>query len=203
VSAYPVMLDGGSIRAVVIGGGPVAARKVRGLVQSGAEVRVVARSVSPELAALATTSAMLSVEQRPYAAADLDGATLVFAATDDASVNAEIARDARARGVHSNIADAPERGTFVTPAVHRSGDIVVAVSAGGVPTAARRIRDALARVIDERYAAAVADLSALRRRLLASGDGDRWREAAAALTDVEFGERVESGRFGEQVAQWR
>jgi precorrin-2 dehydrogenase/sirohydrochlorin ferrochelatase len=197
------MLDGDSIRAVVIGGGPVAARKVRGLIESGADVRVVAPSVCTELETLAETVAALSLARRPYASGDLDGATLVFAATNDPAVNAAIAREARACHVNANVADAPEQGTFVTPAVHRSGDIVIAVSAGGVPTAARRIRDAIARLIDARYAAAVADLSALRGRLLGAGDRDRWHEAAAALTDRDFGERVESGRFGEQVAQWR
>jgi precorrin-2 dehydrogenase/sirohydrochlorin ferrochelatase len=197
------MLEGNAIEALIVGGGPVAARKARGLVDAGATVRVVARDVCAELAALATTCASVSVSQKPYAHDDIAGATLVFAATDDAALNEAVGAEARARGLLVNVADAPERGTFVTPAVHRSGDIVVAVTAGGVPTAARRIRDAIAPAIDARYASAVASLAALRRALLASGRRDRWREAAGALTGADFSAQIESGSFAEQVARWR
>ena len=203
MSAYPVMLDGNAIRALIVGGGPVAVRKARGLVDAGATVRVVAKDVCAELAALAAVCPAVSVSQKPYEQADIDGATLVFAATDDAALNQAVGEAARARGLPVNVADAPERGTFVTPAVHRSGDIVVAVTAGGVPTAARRIRDAIAPAIDGRYASAIASLAALRRALLTSGRRERWREAAGALTGPDFSARIESGSFAEQVARWR
>lgn len=203
MSAYPVMLDGTAIRALIVGGGSVAARKARALAEAGATVRVVARSASPELATFAATCPAVTVSEKSYETSDIANATLVFAATNDSALNEDVAAAARARGLLVNVADAPERGTFVTPAVHRSGDIVVAITTGGVPTAARRIRDAIASAIDSRYAAAVDSLATLRRTLLANGRRDRWREATDALTGADFSSRVESGRFAEQVAQWR
>jgi precorrin-2 dehydrogenase/sirohydrochlorin ferrochelatase len=197
------MLEGTAIRALIVGGGPVAARKAQSLADAQARVRVVATSVCAELTALAKTVASVSVSEKLYDPADIGDATLVFAATDDSALNDAVAAAARARGLLVNVADAPEHGTFVTPAVHRSGDIVIAVATGGVPTASRRIRDAIARVVDGRYASAVASLAALRQALLASGHRDRWREAAGALTGPDFSEQVESGRFAEQVVQWR
>jgi len=198
VSVYPLMLDGTAIRALVVGGGPVAARKARALLDAGAQVRVVARSVAADL-----RSAVPGALEKSYEHSDIDDATLIVAATDDAALNARIADEARARGILVNVADAPDLGTCSTPAVHRSGDVVIAVSAGGVPTAARRIRDAIARLIDERYATAVADLATLRRTLLDSGRRERWHEAAEALTAADFHEQVESGRYAERVARWR
>jgi siroheme synthase (precorrin-2 oxidase/ferrochelatase) len=118
-------------------------------------------------------------------------------------VNATIASDARAAGALVNVVDRPELGDFITPALHRCGEIVVAVSAGGVPNAAARIRDAVGRVVDGRYATAVHELAALRRALIASGDRERWAEAAAALVGEDFCERVESGDFGAGIAEWR
>lgn len=197
------MLDGTAIRALIVGGGSVAARKARALAEAGATVHVVTRSASPELATFAATCPVVTVSEKSYETADIVNATLVIAATDDSALNEDVAAAARARGLLVNVVDAPERGTFVTPAVHRSGDIVVAVTTGGVPTAARRIRDAIASSVDSRYAAAVHSLATLRRTLLANGRRDRWREATDALTGADFSSQVESGRFAEQVAQWR
>jgi siroheme synthase-like protein len=128
---------------------------------------------------------------------------LVIAATDDPAVNATVADDARAAGRLVNVVDRPELGDFITPAVHRCGDLVVAVTAGGVPNAAARIRDSIGRTIDGRYAAAVRDLAALRRTLIAAGKRERWNEAAAALVGEDFCERVESGAFAAGIAAWR
>jgi siroheme synthase-like protein len=200
---YPVMLDAAGVDALVVGGGPVAARKARALIDSGARVRVVARAACAELAAMAMTAASLTLSEKSYEHSDMDAATLVIAATDDAALNAAIAARARERGRLVNVVDAPELGTFMTPAVHRAGDVVVAVSAGGVPTAARRIRDAIAHRIDARFADAIAQLGLLRRALLDAGQRDRWREAADALTGADFAQHVESGHFAERVAQWR
>jgi siroheme synthase-like protein len=202
VSAYPIVLDGSAIRAVVVGGGEVAARKVFALLDAGAQVHVVAPRISAELEAAADHQ-RLRVTVGSYATELLGDAALVFAATDDAAVNAQVAEDARAAGKLANIADAPESGDFVTPAVHRSGDVVVAVVAGGVPKAASRIRDLIAQSIDERYGQAVGALSVLRRELLGRGDRAAWREASSDLLGTSFYEDVESGRMASKVDRWR
>jgi precorrin-2 dehydrogenase/sirohydrochlorin ferrochelatase len=203
VSALPIVLDGSAISALVVGGGRVGARKVRALVDSGARVHVVAPTIVDDIEMLATSTETLRVTRSRYAVEHLRDATLVIAATDDPAVNATVADDARAAGRLVNVVDRPELGDFITPAVHRCGDLVVAVTAGGVPNAAARIRDSIGRTIDGRYAAAVRDLAALRRTLIAAGKRERWNEAAAALVGEDFCERVESGAFAAGIAAWR
>lgn len=203
MSAYPVMLDGTAIVALVVGGGAVATRKVRGLLDAGASVHVVAADVAAELEALATDGGRLRVTRAAFAPTHLDGATLVLAATNDAAVNAAVAGEARARGLPVNVADAPDLGTFVTPAVHRAGDVVVAVSAGGVPAVAGRIRDAVARMIDGRYGAAVRELSSLRRSMLDAGERERWHAASRVLASDEFCMLVETGSLAARIDEWR
>ena len=102
-----------------------------------------------------------------------------------------------------NVVDAPAAGNCTTPAVLRSGNLVVSVTAGGVPAAAKRIRDALAAKLDGRYASAVAHLAALRRAMIDDGQRDRWTEASAALVGDDFCEQVESGTFDGAGGQWR
>ena len=87
-------------------------------------------------------------------------------------------------------------------ALHRSGDVTIAVSAGGVPGAAARIRDAISERFDRRYEQAVSVLRGLRARSLASGD-DRWQDASAKLLDSDFCSSVENGTFSEKVQSWR
>ena len=203
MSAYPLMLEGVAIDALIVGGGSVATRKVKGLLDSGARVHVVAPSIDQELEVRAEGHELLRLTHEPYDVRHLAGATLVVAATDDAALNVSIARDARQRGVLVNVADAPELGTCTTPAAFRKGDIVVAVSTGRVPSAAARIRDALTAGIDERYSAAVRELAALRRQLLADGRRERWQEAAHALIGDDFCEQVEAGDLLARIGEWR
>jgi siroheme synthase (precorrin-2 oxidase/ferrochelatase) len=80
---------------------------------------------------------------------------------------------------------------------------VIAVTAGGVPSAAARIRDDIAGRVDDRYADAVRELSSLRRSLIDRDQRERWSSATAVLLDDDFCRRVESGLFGEALAEWR
>jgi len=137
-----------------------------------------------------------------YRTDHLERATLVIAATDSREVNAQIAVDAHARGKLVNITDYPDEGNFHTMALHRSGDVTIAVSSGGVPGAASRIRDAIAERFDGRYERAVSALRGLRSRLIAGGD-DRWRAAAPKLLGDDFCSSVEDGSFTERLDSWR
>jgi precorrin-2 dehydrogenase/sirohydrochlorin ferrochelatase len=203
VSGYPIVLDGGAIAAVVVGGGRVAERKVRALLPTGASVRVVAPAICESLREIARHTDRCTLEERDYRSEDTAGATLIFAATDRREVNARIAEDARRAGILVNVADDGAGGDFVTPALHASGGLLIAISTGGVPGAAARIRDAVASRFDDRYADALARLAELRAALLESGDRDGWRRAADALLDDDFCARVESGAFAEELLAWR
>jgi precorrin-2 dehydrogenase/sirohydrochlorin ferrochelatase len=202
VSGYPIVLDGDAIVAVVVGGGRVAERKARALLASGARVRVVAPVISPTLRELALSTPRCSLVERAYEAADLHDATLVLAATDQREVNARVTDDARRCGRLVNVADDGGAGDFVTPAIHRQGDLLIAATAGGVPAVAARVRDAIAERFDDRYSDAIQQLAELRSRMLDSGDRDRWRRAMAELVGDSFCESVDSGAFAEEMARW-
>jgi siroheme synthase (precorrin-2 oxidase/ferrochelatase) len=88
-------------------------------------------------------------------------------------------------------------------ATHRSGALVVGVSAGGVPGAAARIRDVIATRFDSRYARALAELADLRRSLLDRGDAGAWRALSRDAIGDEFCESVERASLSERVSPWR
>jgi precorrin-2 dehydrogenase/sirohydrochlorin ferrochelatase len=143
----------------VVGGGAVATRKARNLLQAGAEVVVVSPEALPELEGMG-----VEVRYRPYGYGDLEGADLAFAATDSREVNAAVAREAGERGVRINVADRPSEGDFAVPATLRRGGLQVAVSTGGAsPTLAGRIRNELEEVFGPEWAGVVEGLEAARR----------------------------------------
>lgn len=200
MSDFPISLHGERIRAVIIGGGAVGARKALALIDAGAQVTIVSPEVSTELEH-AERARLLKIIRDDYDSERIKGANLVIAATDSREVNAQIAVDAQSNGQLVNITDYPDEGNFHTMALHRSGDITIGVSSGGVPGAATRIRDAIAERFDSRYERAVSVLRGLRARSLASGD-DRWQHAASELLDDDFCSSVENGTFSNKVDSW-
>jgi siroheme synthase-like protein len=201
VSDFPIALHGERITAVVVGGGSVGTRKALALADAGAQVRVVSPLVTAELDE-AERLRRITIAREAYRSDHLERATLVIAATDSREVNAQVALDANSRGKLVNITDYPDEGNFHTMAMHRSGDVTIAVTAGGVPGAAARIRDAIAERFDGRYERAVSALRGLRSRLIAGGD-DRWRAAAPELIGDDFCRSVEDGSLTEKVDSWR
>ena len=164
MSALPIAVNCETIRALVVGAGVVATRKALALHEAGAFVRVVAPSVSRELAAAASDSRRLTIDQRSYAgSADIADAELVFAATDSHELNELIARDARAANRLVNVASKGADGSFVSMAVHRAGPVTIGVVAGGVPSAAMEIRDAIAARFDELFDKDIESLASDRR----------------------------------------
>ncbi|MCG8351771.1 MAG: precorrin-3B C(17)-methyltransferase [Chloroflexales bacterium] len=146
---YPIILTqmAGAL-AVVVGGGAVGERKVRGLLASGMNVHLISPAVTSQLSAWAEAGRIGWV-RRGYASGDLAGARLVFAATDQRAVNALVAREAAAEGILCNVADAPGEGSFHVPALYRTGGMTVAVSSSGAaPARTVALRDAIARWLE-------------------------------------------------------
>lgn len=202
MSVLPIAIHGPSVTVVVVGGGRVATRKAVAFHAAGATVRVIAPTLSGELREKADASDRLQLAARAYDIGDLDGATLVVAATDDPATNERVVTDAREAGKLVNRADLGEGGNFSTMAVHRAGDLTVGVVAG-VPRAASRVRDVIARQFDQRYADALEFLVTARAALLARGEPDGWRALADDLVSPEFCELVERGGFDERTTPWR
>lgn len=152
MDAYPLLLDLAGRRVVVVGGGPVAARRTRGLVEAGADVVVVAPWACEPLVELAS-SGEITCHQREYAGPDdLDGAWLVHTATGDADVDARVRADAEALRVLCVDAGAGA-GSAQVPAVARvrtpDGPVTVAVNGHRDPRRAQAVRDAVARGLED------------------------------------------------------
>ena len=201
MSDFAIALHGERLTALVVGGGRVGTRKALSLATAGVQVRVVAPEITSELEE-AVRAHRVTVVRGEYTAGQMGRAMLVIAATDSREVNAQVAIDAHSRGKLVNITDFPDEGNFHTMALHRSGDVTIAVSAGGVPGAASRIRDAIAERFDGRYGRAISALRGLRSRLIARG-GEDWRDAAPKLLDDDFCSAVEDGSLSERVQSWR
>ena len=159
---YPIFADLNGRTVLVVGGGDVAARKVEGLLETGAEVRVVAPRLNDTLRGLARHGRIRHVED-VFRPATLDDAWLVIAATTDDTVNAEVARHAEKRRIFANVVDSAELSRFHVPARLRRGPLTLAVSSGGkAPALARRLRARLEIALDESVGK-LADLASRHR----------------------------------------
>lgn len=123
---YPIFLNLRDRPVLVVGAGKVALRKTRGLLEAGARVTVVAPRWEAGFEALP-----VRFVRRRFRVSDLAGAALVFAATDDRSVNRRVGVEAKRRGIFANIADSAEECDFVVPARVRKGQVQIAISTGG------------------------------------------------------------------------
>ncbi len=139
---YPVGLVLGGRRVVVVGGGPVAERRVRGLLVAGADVLVVSSSVTDELRELIDEE-RLTWRQRHYAAGDLATAWYAVAATPSPEVNAAISAEADQLRIFCVRADDGTKASAWTLATGTYGDLTVAVSGGRDPRRATGVRDAI------------------------------------------------------------
>jgi len=138
---------------LLVGGGPVAAGKLRGLLDVGAEVSVVAPAILLEIAGAPVNTAL-----RPFRPSDLDGVSFVVAAAP-AGVNREVAAAAQARGIFVNAVDDVESASAYAGAVVRRAGVTIAISTDGeAPALAGLAREAL--------------------ELLLPDDLDRWMECA-------------------------
>ena len=185
---YPVVLLLEGRKVLVVGGGTVAESKIRGLLEAGAVVHVVAEQVSRGIRTLA-----VSWEERPYAAGEAAAYRFVIAATDDPEVNRRVFEDGEAAGVFVNAADDPEHCSATLPARLHRGPLLVTVSTSGhSPALAGWLRDRLADEVGPEYETLLELLAEARGALLANGERRRvadWRRAldSGMLDDIRAG----------------
>ncbi len=188
---YPAMLDLSGRPCLVVGGGPVAARKARALAECGATVTVVAPSMSGEMEDL--ESVLHALERRRYTPGDASAYRLVVTATGIPDVDGAVFADGDAAGVWVNSADDPAHCSLILPAVHRDGAVTVSVSTGGLsPALASWLRDRLAAWCGEGLGTLAALLGEGRARLREAGvrsDSVDW----TGLLDGPLPELVRSG----------
>ncbi len=195
-SYYPIMLDLRGRPVLVVGGGPVAQRKVEGLLAAAARVTIVSPTLTPDLAALVAQSRVRH-EARSYRPGDVVGFSLAFVATGDSELTGRVADEGREHGVWVNAADDPAHCDFVLPAVLRRGPLSVSVATDGAsPALAGAVRDALAEVVGEAYGPLAELVAEVRHELRAEGrspGGETWRRAL----DADLLALVAEGRYGD------
>jgi|Deesub1362A_J573_1020465.scaffolds.fasta_scaffold00309_29 precorrin-2 dehydrogenase/sirohydrochlorin ferrochelatase len=193
---YPVFIKLEGEPCLVVGGGRVAARKVRSLLAAGARVRVISPALVDELRALAEAGE-IKYEPRPYQPGDVAGALLAISATNDPEVNRQVARDCRARRVLLNAVDDPEHCSFYVPATVRRGDLTIAISTGGKsPLLARKIREQLEKEFGPQYGDYLALLGQIRHNIIRNvTDSAKKEQLLAALATPEILEALRDGDF--------
>src|SRR5262245_52036899 len=160
---FPAFFDLRDRRALIVGGGEPAARRLRLLRKAGARVTVVAPRVNEEIAAAIADGAITAI-QRGFVSGDVNGQTVVFAATGLAEVDARVAEAARAVGVPVNVADRAELSSFIVPAIVERDPVVIGISTGGTaPVLASRVRESIERLLPSRLGR-LADFAASFRR---------------------------------------
>ncbi len=174
---YPMNLNLEGRRCIVLGGGAVALRKVRTLLEAGAEVILLSPVASEELCGLAETGRLIW-RQETYRQGALPQGFLLIAATDDEQANRQAIGEAKAAGMLVNAPAQPELSDFSVPAKLKRGELLITVSTGDhSPACARWIREILEDEFTEDFASWLEILSGLREELKEKMDGSREREA--------------------------
>jgi siroheme synthase-like protein len=188
---YPVSLDVRGQACLVVGGGKVAARKARSLLECGAAVTVITPTLSREMEEL--VPALHTLIRRSYVTGDASAFRLVVTATGIPEVDGAVYADAEAAGVWANSADDMAHSSFILPAVHRDGPVTVAVSTGGLsPALASWLRTRLATDCGDGIGVLAQLLGEARARLRETGKSSEsvdWRQ----LLDGPLLELVRAG----------
>jgi precorrin-2 dehydrogenase/sirohydrochlorin ferrochelatase len=169
VKYYPLFLDITDRRCVVVGGGDVAERKVERLLDSGASVVVVGKTLTPGLETMKKEGRINHIDA-DYDQAFINNAFLVIGATDRDDVNAEISRDGREKGILVNIVDDPDKCDFVLPSLLKQGDLLIAISTGGKsPALAKKLREEMEQHFGTEYQTLLEVMGQLREKLVVKG----------------------------------
>jgi precorrin-2 dehydrogenase / sirohydrochlorin ferrochelatase len=168
MSLFPIFLKLDGRQCLVVGAGKIAAAKIPGLLEAGAEVQVVAPQAGGAVAELADAG-LITWEQRSFEREDLEGKFLVIAATSSIELNQTIFAEAEKRGVLCNAVDDPDRCDFYYGAVVRRGDLQIAISTGGnSPALAQRLREQLELQFGPEYSDWLEQLGRVRKQLFSS-----------------------------------
>jgi siroheme synthase-like protein len=192
---YPVYLKLAGQECLVVGGGAVARRKIGGLLRCEARVTVVSPGLLPEIKRAATRGD-ICYNERGFEDSDLQGKSLVIAATDDCGLNARIAQICCQQEIPVNVVDNPGLSTFFVPAVIRRGPLSISISSGGgSPMLARRIREDLEQQFGPAFEEIAALLGEMRRRVQERlPDGDERRQSWEAIVTPELLALLKAGK---------
>lgn len=166
---YPILVKLHGQKAVVVGGGKVAERKIETLLGFGAFVYVVSKDLTPTLSQYAKEGKITYLGDT-FLDSHLDGVFIVIAATDNVELNRRVSLAAKKRTLLINAVDQPEDCNFIVPSILQRGDLMISVStAGKSPALARKIRQDLEEQFGEEYKALLVMMGRLRKEILSLG----------------------------------
>lgn len=201
---FPLFLDLRGQDVLVVGGGAVAERKIRLLLQAGASVQVVASALNETLRGWAAAGRLAHLAPS-FEPPQLDGKRLVFAATSDAALNRTVFREAEARLVPVNVVDDSGHCRFISPAVVDRGPLQIAISTGGAsPVLARRLRNRLEGMLPAglgRVASAAERLRDRARRLLPAGARRPFWESVMSEANLLRWAAMQPGRIHGEMSR--
>jgi len=201
MSLFPIFLKLEGRRSLVVGAGSVAEQKIRGLIESGAKVQVVAPQATDSVSEWAAAG-VIEWQARTFELGDLDGVLLVIVATSSSEINANVFRAAQQRGVLCNVVDDPPHCDFYYPSVVRRGDLQIAIStAGHSPALAQRLRRELEMQFGPEYRDWLSQLGEARQKLFATDvDPEERRRLLHQLASREaFETATKTSSTGERV----
>lgn len=200
MAKYPIFLEMGGRRAVVIGGGAVAVRKAQALLDAGARLVVVAEHIDDMLSALCQGTDAELIKSK-YSKDYLAGAVLAIAATNNPQINSQIYKDCQELEILCNVVDEPGLCDFFVPAVVKRGDLQIAIATEGhYPAYAGHLRKKLEQTFTEKHGQFLSELETLRKRIIKDVPDPTNRKALLGrlVDDKSFDYFVQNGPH-----QWR
>ena len=197
----PVFLTLQQRPCLVVGGGAVAHRKLALLLRAGAAVHVVAIAASADIRDMAAAG-RLRLSERAFREADVNGQTLVIAATNDTATNDLVSRAAQARGILVNAVDQPSSSSVIMPSIVDRSPVIIAIGTGGnAPVLARMLRAKLESLIPPAYGDLAQLLGSLRDRVRSViPDGAGRRRFWESVLEGPVAELFFAGRRQQAVA---
>jgi len=195
MAKYPIFLELSGRRVVVVGAGPVAARKAQALLAAGARLVVVAEHIDDTLTTLCQGTNAELIKSR-YSKDYLAGAVLAIAATNNPKLNKRIYKDCQELEVLCNVVDQPELCDFFVPAVVKRGDLQIAVGTEGhCPAYAGHVREKLEQTFTDKHGEFLAELETFRKRIVKDvpDAADRKALLGQLADDESFEYFVENG----------
>jgi len=194
---YPIYVELRNKPVLVVGGGVVALRKVKTLLEHGAIVRIVSPKLHPQLLELVDEERCIWKEKE-YSGEDLQDEILVFSCTEIEEVNMAVARDAQAAKRLINVVDDPDKCTFIVPSILEQGDLSIAVSTGGSsPMVARQIRAELEEQYGEVYGIYLSLLKDWRKTVKTKLNPEQKEKFWQRVTDGEVLSLIKNGQLEE------
>jgi precorrin-2 dehydrogenase / sirohydrochlorin ferrochelatase len=200
---FPLFIDLENKKCVVVGGGRVATRKAETLLQFAARIVVISPEITEQLEGYKEKGSLVHV-QRKYTEVDIEGAFLIIAATSDRVVNEKIVEAAIKRNIFVNVADNPEKCTFIFPSVIKRDELVIGVStSGSYPVLSKRIRKKIDEMLRSNFPGSITELlrNCRERALLHINDEEKRKELMnRVLDEIIFDSKImDSAGLNEKI----